>query len=82
MTSETWPPPRPEEGNFPPFLCKFDKWLEWFEMVLWVHLLYFFTIVPDDELDIDVLDEFVKRMRGLHPKPEDEGLRVLLLWHL
>jgi hypothetical protein len=37
-----------------------------------VHLLYFFTIVPDDELDIDVLDEFVKRMRGLHPKPEDE----------
>jgi hypothetical protein len=25
MTYETWLLPRSPEGNFPPFLCKFDK---------------------------------------------------------
>jgi hypothetical protein len=27
-TSETWPPPQSEEGNFPSSLCKFDKLLQ------------------------------------------------------
>jgi hypothetical protein len=31
-----------------------------------------FTVVPDDELNIDALDGFVKAMRGLHLKPEGE----------
>jgi hypothetical protein len=33
-TSETWSLPRPERGIFSPFLHKFDKWLQWFGMVL------------------------------------------------
>jgi hypothetical protein len=35
-------------------------------------LLYFSTIVPDDELDIDALDGFAKGMAGLHLKPKGE----------
>jgi hypothetical protein len=31
-----------------------------------------FTVVPDDELNIDALDGFAKAMRGLHLKPEGE----------
>jgi hypothetical protein len=38
-------------------------------------LLPFLTIVPDDELDIDALDEFAKGMGILHPKPEGEDSR-------
>jgi hypothetical protein len=30
------------------------------------------TVIPDDELNIDALDRFVKGMRELHPKPEGE----------
>jgi hypothetical protein len=35
-------------------------------------LLYFSTIVPDDELDIDALDGFAKGMAGLHLKLKGE----------
>jgi hypothetical protein len=31
-----------------------------------------FTIVPGDELDIDMLEGFVKVMCELHSKPQDE----------
>jgi hypothetical protein len=34
----------------------------------------FFIVVPDDELDIDALDGFVKGMCELHPKSEGENL--------
>jgi hypothetical protein len=37
-----------------------------------VHLFCFFTVVPNAELDIDALDEYVKTMHELHPKPEGE----------
>jgi hypothetical protein len=33
-TSETWPLPRTEEGNFPHSLHKFGKVFQWFESVL------------------------------------------------
>jgi hypothetical protein len=36
-------------------------------------VIFLFTIVPDDELDIVMLDGFAKDMRGLHPKPQGEG---------
>jgi hypothetical protein len=38
-----------------------------------VQLFYVFTVVPDDELDIDALDRYAKTMCGLHPKPEGES---------
>jgi hypothetical protein len=39
-----------------------------------VHLLSSFTVVPDDELDIDALGGFAKGMHKLHLKPEGEDL--------
>jgi hypothetical protein len=38
-----------------------------------VHLFSIFTVVPNDELDIDALDGYAKTMRGLHPKSEGES---------
>jgi hypothetical protein len=38
-----------------------------------VHLLSIFTVVPDDDLDIDALDGYAKTMCGLHPKLEGES---------
>jgi hypothetical protein len=38
----------------------------------------FFTIVPDDELNIDALDGFVKGTHRLHLKLEGEA--GVLLW--
>jgi hypothetical protein len=37
-----------------------------------VHLLSFFTVVPNDELSNDALEGFAKGMRGLHLKREGE----------
>jgi hypothetical protein len=41
---------------------------EYYECICYVLV----TIVPDDELDIDALDGFVKGMCRLHLKPEGE----------
>jgi hypothetical protein len=38
-----------------------------------VLLFSVFTVVPDDELDIDALDGYAKTMGGLHPNPEGES---------
>jgi hypothetical protein len=37
-----------------------------------VHLISFFTIVPDDELDVDALDGYGEAMHILHLKPEGD----------
>jgi hypothetical protein len=72
MTSETWPPPRPEEGNFPTSLFNLTSACNGLKgsYVCICYLLS--TIVPDDELGIDELDGFAKGMHGLHLKPEGE----------
>jgi hypothetical protein len=36
-------------------------------------LFYVFTVVSDDELDIDAFDGYARTIRVLHPKPEDES---------
>jgi hypothetical protein len=73
MTSETWPPPRSDEGNFPPSLCKFKSDFNVLKGSYECISYLLSTIVPDDEIDIDALDGFVKGMRKLHPKPEGEN---------
>jgi hypothetical protein len=47
-----------------------------------VHLLSFFTVVLDDELDIDALEGFEKGMHGLHPKLEGEERSAFGVTHV
>jgi hypothetical protein len=45
-------------------------WKGFYEFIYYLVLI----VVPDDELNIDAINGFVKGMRGLHPKPEGEDL--------
>jgi hypothetical protein len=42
----------------------------------------FFTIVPDDELNIDALDGFVKGTHRLHLKPEGEDRSAFVVTYV